>query len=346
MMTQRIREYVLILAITLLMTFPLYITAYRISSANIIPLDNYRGMVSAFSQGNLHGFHSPFGYRILTPLLAVPFTKYSPPVFSQLAEKTSPEWIRTTFALCTVSYGFLLLTTVALYAYMRDIAIPLWGNIAALLVFWASPAREIYLYPIVDASAFFFIVMLYWMYEKQRHWWFLGLSLIGITAKETSIIVIGLTLLNHAAAWPERRRPATYYLFLLLPAVLLYILAKLLFSFPGNERQLYIWEYPFRIATLPSLISSLRGFLLNVYPLWPIALALYWFLRNKKRKDEPCTRHFHWVHALVTLELILLGVFLEVEYNIGRIAFFSFPLFISILGVKFANFSKYIQTRN
>lgn len=339
-MSITVRTYLIVLLITILLTLPFYITAYRIAVARLTPLDNYQEMVLAFDHGDLTGFSAPFGYRILVPLLAVPLLRLNPPVFSQLPADTPGEWIRATFALCTLAYLFLLAATVALYGYMEANHIPLLGNILTLALFWLAPARDIYLYPLIDAAAFFLIVMLYWAYEQKQHLRFFLFSLLGIITKELSLIVIGFMLSAHWACWPERRRRAIRYLELLLPAAAIYLLARSIVQLPGNEAQFYLWEYPARFCRLPALFLNVRGLLLNLYPLWPIAFAMLLFVRMNHRERAEIAPIFHWSQILVTLSLILMGAALDVKYNLGRLAFFSFPLFTPVLGWNLARLAQ------
>ena len=145
------------------------------------------------------------------------------------------------------------------------------------------------------------------------------------------MLVIGLLLLSHLT-WSARRKRAFMFISLLMPAVTLYWLVRKLVPLPGNETQFDILAYPMRLLQLPTLLLSLRGILLNLYPLWPIALAILFFFRMASGKRRQIVPSFHWSHILVPIGLILLGAALEVYYNIGRIAFLSFPFFLSVLG--------------
>lgn len=325
-------EHMLVLLVTGVLTFPFYIAAYRISVADLVPIDDYRVIVASIRSGKPDKLTSPFGYRILTPALAVPLMNIDPPLFTRTSEDISQEWIRTTFALCTISYIFLVFTTIVLYTYMRNIGIPICGILSTLAIFWLSPAREIYLYPMTDASAIFFISVLHWAYERDDRKIFLFSSLLGVAAKEITIIVAGLTLFSHSLCWSERRKRALTYILLLLPSVTLYILARAILRFPGNEAQLYVGEYPARFLKLPNLLFNLRGILLNIYPLWPIIFSMLVFMIIRSKKQNMLPNIFHWSNILVTVGLIIIGVVLDVKYNIGRIAFFSFPLFTSVMG--------------
>ncbi len=329
---QLICLYASVAIITLLLTFPFYITAYRISVADLVPIDDYRQIVESLQNGHLKGFTAPFGYRILTPLLSIPLTRITPPLFSRISLTASQEWVQATFALCTVSYIFFVLTTLVLFAYLRDIRIPIWGIISALCIFWLSPAHETYLYPLTDASAIFFVSVLHWAYEKNYRTMFFFGSMLGVAAKEITIIVAGLTLIFHLCWWPKRRPRALSYLFLLFPSVFVYLGARVLLRFPGNEAQQYVWEYPGRFLKLPQFVFNLRGLLLNVYPLWPIAFAMLIFIIVESQSPGTRSDIFHWSNLGVTCSLIILAIVLDVRYNIGRIAFFSFPLFTPVIG--------------
>ena len=324
------REYALITLATLMLTLPFFLSAYRISVANLVPIDDYRTLLLSLANHSLDHFNAPFGYRMLTLMLAVPLTRFSPPHFTRTDAALPEEWIQATFALCVISYLFFVGTTLILYACAKGCGVKLCGRAFALTLLWCAPSRENYLYPLTDASALFFIALLWWGYERKHPFLFAGFSLLGIAAKESVVLVIGLLLICHLLCWRERRRYALQSLFLLIPSLLLYGWATWYLHFPGNEGQWQFGEYAGRFLKVPALFLTTRGVLLNLFPCWPIGFACVIYVWLTRRQVH--FSHTHWSNFGVPLCLCLLGIALDVKYNLGRIVVLSLPLFIEVIG--------------
>jgi len=260
----------------------------------------------------------PFRYRVLTPWMA----RWVPPVppgllryFDMNDEKL-------------VKYRFGIVNMVAL-AVSGLLMVRLCGALgfgtrdavlAAFLYYTSFPVINSGGTPMVDAWAHAFLLLGLLSALRGSHAWLFVASLVGMFAKETTLLIVPAVLLLDLP-W---RSKATRLL-AVLPGVIAYAVFRFVlvpggYGAPGDPVTAFsnlIW----RLGHGPYLLWILFDGGIAFGLLWPLAAYGAWSMRGNPRE------------ALMRLAWLVPGILLVpffIGSNIGRIWFYAFPFVIPL----------------
>ncbi len=260
----------------------------------------------------------PFRYRVFTPWAA----RLVPPVPQPLLRyfDVSPEKL-VKYRFGIVNLLGLALTGLLLVAFCEGLGFALRdGLVAALLFFTSFPVINFGGTPMVDAWAYAFLMMGLVAALNERRAWLCVACLVGVMAKETTLLLVPAALLLPGAPRLKAGR-----LLALLPGAIAYAVFRFAL-FPTRTG----WSYdPATLATnLADSVTPGPYHWWNLFDggtafglLWPLALLGAWELR--RRPHEPLARLAWLVPGLLALPFLI-------GSNIGRIWFYAFPVVLPL----------------
>jgi hypothetical protein len=312
------------LAALLLATTPIFFDIYRTAAFNTIPRDDYAPYLLALTGqgGQIPG--APFAYRILSVVAAAPFYYALPAYTFSNLRGVDASYLKATQALSFASYLWLVLTALVIYAIARRqySASRAACAIVALLTFLLSGfiARTG-----VDPFAILVIgLLLLW---QKRAALFIPLVLVSVGINEKiPIVFAGVMLFRLIAAGRGRRRFDSYpQLLSSCVAIACYFVVVQVVKAPGHANQLNPGAYWAQFQSTIGYTLSLKGLVLNVIPV----LVLLFVIALSARCGRPGVFRTSDVSGLVIL--VALASIADVDYNVGRIAMYSYPLYIPAL---------------
>jgi len=255
-------------------------------------------------------------YRVVTPFLAKALPDMPSSLFNQ-------KRIITDFWIAKVKFGivnffFLSLTGILFFYFLLSFGFSLTESLLGILLFYtARPVIQNSGAPMVEASAYFFLILcLYATRLGNLPLLAIGFS-IGVFAKETIFLIFPAILLSQL----KNKTKAIIYL---LPATAAYLLSRF-HIYPGAQEthlNLKYLLFPagyqlnslFRFNKLADLISSFGL-------LWLPAL----YALGERKIDLQIRK---WSYLIIFVLVIIL--LLNVDGNFGRLLFMSFPIVIPL----------------
>jgi hypothetical protein len=264
----------------------------------------------------------PFRYRVFTPYLArlVPSIPHG---LLRYFDVTPDKLVQYHFGI--VNMLGLAVSGLLLVHLCQLLGFPLLqGLLGALLFYTSFPVVNYAGAPMVDAWAYAFMLLGLVAVLRGSLAWLAIASILGMLAKETTLIVIPALLLLDRRPMAKVQQLAA-----MLPGIAFYLVFRLVL-YPGG--------YGFSsnpILALQNLISRLQQgtflwwILLEGFTafglLCPLAILGAWSLRDRPR--DPLMRLAWLVPAVLLLPLVnALGI----GSGIGRIWFYSFPAMIPL----------------
>jgi len=315
-------------------TFPIFFDIYRTAAFNTVPRDDYAPyLLTLVGQSNkIPG--APFAYRILSVAIAIPFYYILPIYTFTNLPNVNIAYLKATQALSFSSYLSLVLTAVIIYAIARKQfhATRASSLIASLTsFFFCNFVSQIG----IDPFAILVIsLLLLWL---NRPFIFALLVFFSIGINEKIPIIFATILAFRFVSFISQKRPFKIYiqLFSSFLAVAGYFVATLLLKFPGNESQTNPTTFLSSLQSSLGYTFSLKGLYLNALPILILATVIVLIKFQKQN-----TFYFSDISGLFIL--VILAMFADVVYNIGRIAMYSYPLYLpavacfidDILGLK------------
>jgi hypothetical protein len=321
------------LALLLLATHGVFFDIYRSAIFNTVAHDDYAPLLQHIVGDGGRMLEAPFGYRILSVLVAVPFYYTLPTLtFSHLPEGIDLAYLRATEALSMVSYLSMLATCVVLFWTARvrfRAGIPASltvGFLAYLLLHYIARESS-------DAFAVFLIALL--VHFQARAAAFVPLVLLSVGINEKIPILFttftGMRLLLGLAKPRHGRslRPRTVTFAASVAAVALYFAVRHAVNLPGPEQTNPTLFLPHFVETLEASFTS-RGLVLNVLPVLILCgLAVLAVIAHHAMSERH--EHFAPVDCTCLVVLVLLGSIVGLDLNLGRIAMYAFPFYLPIL---------------
>jgi hypothetical protein len=253
------------LGLVILLT-PLLFAIHRMTVFHTVPYDDYSPYVlwlAGTGQGGIPP--SPYCYRILSVLAAVPFFEVLPPLgLTNAPADASPLWLRASLAINVVNYLAMIAAAVitAKVAIRRCGASPSEGALAGTLLFALAWFTQVVA---LDGLALLFIAAAVALVERPLA--FLALLVISIAVNEKVALVVTLWLAARVVLVPADRsrlwRPCVFA----GGALALYFLVIAVLHIPGNEYQL---DPGRSVATLAFNLRAYltgRGVVLNLLPI-------------------------------------------------------------------------------
>jgi hypothetical protein len=313
--------YILIILLVL-MTVPRFFDIYRTMAFNTVPRDDYAPyLLHAIGEKPGVTIYSPYGYRIFSFLAAYPFYKLLPVYRFSNLPPVDDAYLKATQALAMTSYLAILAACLMMFLITKkrlqlSVTVSL---IATLITYVLFEFTNMFT---VDPIAIFLIILLVYFLEQPML--FSAIVLMSVAFNEKVSLVFLLLLLIRLVIQRKSFRERWQLLSSTL-AVGAYFLVRNLVGLPGFEYQTSIRSfYSSFVNTLIDTLS-LKGAVQNILPII-ILILLYFLAAQSLRINE--TPYFSRCDVLVLVGLILLAFVTRLEYTVGRIAMYSFPLYL------------------
>jgi hypothetical protein len=314
---------VLALLAYFLSTVPLFFEIYRSAAFNTVQRDDYATyLLYLLGQGGWVPA-APFAYRILSVAAAMPFYYVLPLYrFTRLPE-TDPMYLRATEALSFVSYLSMILTVIVVYRIARTQfrasppASAMAGIFALFLSNFVSAVG-------VDPFAIFTISLLVLWLPKPVLFGVLILLSAGINEKV--VCLFATVLLVRGIACRLNRTPFPYYRQLGAAWLSIggYVLFRMAFRVPDPEGQTNPALFMPHLQSTLNMAWSFKGLILTGIPLFVLGSLIV----LARRSDR-----FWLADVSGLLVMVCLALLADVRHNIGRVAMFSYPLYLPAAAV-------------
>lgn len=299
---------------------PLVFTIYRAMIFDTIPRDDYATFllwVARSPQGAIPD--SPYCYRLLTMLAALPFHMLLPVLqFSGQPQVRSVEYMQATAAIAALSYvcailaGFLSYATARAQCGLgrRD------AVLAGVLLFALCWHGQMFG---IDSVSIAVLAAALWALPSLFGFAAVALLSVGFNEKIGIVLVVWLSARlvcdrgERAWVWPRWLAA--------LAAVAVYAAILKTLNMPGNEYQTQPLGYLATLRDNLAATASMRGFLLNLLPTAILAAiaTLGW-----GRRIGP----FRAADTLTIPALVLVSLILTQMFQMGRIVMHAAPLFV------------------
>jgi hypothetical protein len=264
----------------------------------------------------LDSIPKPYRYRILTPIAArvVPFLPASVTQFYEIDEGKVLK-----FRFAVVNLLSLALAALTLHALARSFGFTPWeGLICGLLFLTSFHVVTFGFVPLVDPMGYLFMILGVWAISRRRLMALLFVCLVGMFAKETTVLLV-----LYALLYPDMPSRRLSFALACLPGVAAYLVFRIVIS-PTNVGFGYSVAFAvksFLGALVPSklwiFVAFDGGMAFGV--LWILA-AIGW-LAIRRDRSNPLVA---W--ALIVPFAVLVPFL--IGSNIGRIWFLAFPVIL------------------
>ena len=322
---RRISIIVVTAVVIVLLTLPCFFSTYRTMAFQTIPRDDYAPFL-LYLVGENDNFElgSPSGYRLFTVALAVPFYYVTPVYEFSNLDETDHLYLKATQAIAAVSYLSMLVTLCLIYVitrrnFMGSVSTSLIASFMALLYF-----GFVALYA-ADSVAIMIIALLVYLMDRPR--WFAVAIPVSIGFNEKIPLIFLMLYVARFLLDRHQRRNSLQFVASAF-AFVSYFVVKALVGLPGHEHQTDPAEFMANIPRVFLLAFSAKGLLLIVIPCLLLVAAYVLAAKNPGRGRHWPTFSRADVWPLVGLALVSMGA--GVDYNVGRIAMFCFPLYIPL----------------
>lgn len=316
------KKWIVVLGVVslLLVTSPIFFDVYRSAAFDTVPRDDYAPYLLALTGngGEIPG--APFAFRVFSVAVAIPFYYLLPTyTFTNLAD-VDTDYLRATQALSFASYLSLVLTAGLIYAIARRrfLATRVSSLIVGLSTFLLS---NLVAKTGIDPFAIFLFSLALFYLHKPAVFAPLVLLAVGVNEKVPFLFAIVLTF-RAVGAIARRRRFASYVqLCASWVAVAAYFVVTALAGVRGNEQQTDPTRFLSSLSSSLAYTLSPKGIVLNVIPVIAVALVALFAAKSKKKLFDV------WdISGLAAV--VMLSMFADVVYNIGRVAMYAYPLYL------------------
>jgi hypothetical protein len=304
-----------------LATFPIFFDIYRTAAFNTAPRDDYAPYLLSLVGQGYKTPEAPFAYRILSVAVAIPFYYFLPTYTFTNLSNVDTAYLKATQALSFTSYLSLVLTAAIIYMIARKQFLAtrasslIVGLVSFFLCDFVSKVG-------VDPFAILIISLLFlWL---NRPLVFTPLVFLSIVINEKIPFIFATILAFRVISSITRKHQFKLYIQLVSSclAVAGYFAITLLFKIPGNETQTAPTSFLAHFQSSLGYTLSLKGLFLNALPILILALIVVVAIK-------PQQQHFFHVSDVSGLFiLIILAMIADVVYNVGRIAMYSYPLYL------------------
>jgi hypothetical protein len=307
-----------------LLLHPIFFVIYRLSVFDTVPRDDYARFL-LWTVGNTEGVlpSSPYCYRVLSMVLAVPFYWVVPAVrLTNIPANLSAAYLHATAALSALAFVAWIAGAMVIYAIAvtrcalsrRD------GMLAATLLFALGLLGQI---ASIDTVTIALVALGVALVDRPRI--FAGFVLISIVANEKIALVLAIWLTIRCVLSRQDRAAFGLQCAAALLAVVAYLALIKLVPMPGNSYQTDPDSFPVTLRENLAAYASGRGLLLNVLPTAILAAI-------------GCFGHIFWRHRrsglfraadlLVIPAMLCVALVLTHLFQAGRIVMHAAPLFV------------------
>lgn len=319
-------ETLVLMALALAATYPIFIDTYRSMIFQTTPRDDYAPYLLHLvgDGGEIPG--SPRSYRVLSVAVAIPAYHVLPTYrFKQLGAGGDPDYLRATQALAFVSWIALAALGVVVYRAARDKLGASRPSSAAAMLAALVFARYTSVAG-VDPLALLLIAAAFYWFDRPVLFAAIVVLSVGFNEK---VWIIATLLVGARVLHARSLRPYLIHAVACLAAILLYAGTVKHFAAATARPSLgrpFLTDAP---ITLRMTLSA-KGVSQNVFPVAIVLVACAWSARRLRGYRGPC-----WspLDALVPIGLAAIGVAMNVEYTVGRLVFHSMPLILPPLAL-------------
>jgi hypothetical protein len=313
-----ILETLLLAAVALAATYPVFVDTYRSMIFQTTPRDDYAPYLLHLvgDGGEVPG--APRSYRVLSVALAVPAYEAIPTYrFKKLNAGTDPDYLRATQALAAVSWLALAALAVLAWRTARDRFGASRPASAAVLFATVAFARYVSIAGVDPVALLLIAAAVHWFARPLA---FAAIVILSVGFNEKVWIVA--TLLVGARILSARSlRPYRLHALACVAAIALYAGSVRYFRSaerPSLGRPILV-DAP---ATIRMTLTP-KGVAQNVLP---VAIVLAAFAWTASRLHDHRGPYWSPLDVLVPLGLTAIGVAMNVEYTLGRLVFHALPL--------------------
>jgi len=308
----------------LLINVPLFFDIYRQCAFKIVPYDDYVPYLLHLlgKGGSIPG--SPSGYRLLSVLIAIPFYHVLPLFKFSLLEVTNDDYLMALEALSFVSYlaasfSAFLIYKITKNKFKSEETTAILAGLIALFLFRFTAIYS------VDLTAICMICLLFYYLDSK--WIFACLLILSVGFNEK--IAFLFFMLFGGRFVLSNHRNAAYFIISTI-AFLAYFSIRKLINLPGHEYMLQPSMFLENVNNSMVLLFTLKGFILN----WisgTITIILF-FLALKEYQHTSNIKKilFSPVDFLPILGFIIITLVTDMQFTIGRILLFCFPLYLPL----------------
>lgn len=302
-------------------SFPLFFDIFRKVAFKTAPGDDYAPFLLLLVNHQGHWPESPFGYRVLSVVLAVPLYWFLPLYKFSLLPATSTTYLRATEALSALSF---LATAIAATVAFKMVRTRLSRGLGEA---WLAAMLTIVLASFdgiegIDPVGLCFVYVLLYVFEQPFA--FSVLLLLMPFTNEKVMFVFFFLVAGRLILVKSFLRTHRWQIAALFASFAIYGLALKLIALPGNEGQLTLARrLPLLIMGSRASISSLKGMVRDILPALVIGLPCFIFAARGKANVlmKACD-------LVVPLGMFFIGLTLTdpVHFQVGRIVAYAMPL--------------------
>ena len=312
----------ILIILLVLITVPRFFEIYRTMAFNTVPRDDYAHyLLHSVGEEPAYTIYSPYGYRIASYMVAFPFYKLLPVYRFTNLPAVNDNYLRATQALAMTSYLAILASCLVIFliAKIRLRLSILVSLIACLFAYILFEFTNMFT---VDPMAIFMICLLVFFLEQPIL--FSAIVLLSVPFNEKVSLVLVMLLLARLVIQRKAFRERWQLLSNTL-AMGSYFLIRSVVGLPGFENQTSFRSFfPSFVNTLVDTLS-LKGAIQNILPIIILLLLYFLAVLSLRIRETP---YFSRFDILVLVGLIILAFLTGLEYTVGRIAMYSFPLYL------------------
>ncbi len=309
-----------VFGIICLIALPAFFNTYRLLAFTTAPRDDYAPFLLWFTSHKGAWPGSPFGYRVLSVIPAIPLYWILPLYRFSLLPEVDPSYLKALEALAAVTYlASAGSATVAFNIVLRKLTRSRTeAALAAALTIVLSQFNGV---GGVDPVAIFIIFTLFYFLDRPAI--FCPVFLLAPFTNEKILFFFVFLMAARIVFVRGFFKSHTGQIISFVAGVAVYIAAIEVIRLPGNEGQIDISRrIPEIVLVWTTSFSSLKGIVLNVFP--TVLFTLPCVLWSLLRRDS--TGLLETADCLVPLGLLLTGLTLTEGYQVGRIVSYSIPL--------------------
>ena len=306
-----------------LMTVPRFFHIHRDMAFNTIPRDDYAPYLLYLTgeKGDMV-LSSPYGYRLLSVVVAIPFYLILPSYNFANLPQADPAYQRATQALAAASYVAIVASCLVIFLITRHrLRAPLFPSIMASLL--AYNLFELTAMYGIDPIAIFVVGLLVYFLKQPVLFSLLIALSVGFNEKIPLMFLmlfLSRTLLHQTCKGHLLQSCSSAL------ATGIYFALRFWVRLPGSEYQTSLTAWPASFASTLLATFTAKGAILNLMPL--VAVLLMYLLAVVSTRPQDLSLYFSPADILPMFGLVLLACTVNVEYNVGRIGMYCFPLYL------------------
>ena len=305
-----------------LLSFPVFFDIYRKVAFNTYPRDDYAPFLLWFvsHQGLWPG--SPFGYRVLSIIPAIPLFYLLPFYKFSLLPETNLAYLKATEALSAVSFLATAGAATVAFKMVRGKFSQSVGQaaLAAMLTLVLANFDGI---AGVDPVGVLFVFVLLYSFERGEI--FCPLFIFAPFTNEKIIFFFLLLVTERTLFVRGFRRSHIPQIAAVAAGLTIYLLAMKVIRLSGNRDQAdFAHRIPELLIVSNTSVSSLKGVVRNIVPAVIFIAPCLLLALRRVTANGPISGS----DVLVPLGLFLVGLSLTEGFQVGRIVSYAMPLSI------------------